>query len=131
MNRRPITAVAEIKINDKVLEVEDYELYESYILFLDRCLSAYKKKCDYDTLYHYRITDEIVVTYTAGYKANELPSKMIYAASLLYKLNVDNAGNKANLTSYKIDTIAYGYKETSQRMSEIESFLDDFKVVVI
>lgn len=130
-DRRPITEVSEITINGKVIDAEDYEINDTYIRFLERCLYAYKKICDGDTLYKYCITDEIVLTYTSGYPQDQLPGKIIMAASMLYKLNKDNIGNKANLTSYGIDTIKYTYKDGSDRMTEIESLLDDLKVIVI
>lgn len=96
--------------------------------FTDRYLALVTTKgyerYDKPTLYSHNTTSEIEVDYTAGYET--LPSNLVLAAISLLNGIKQDVGESGNLSSYKIDTIAYTFKNQSERNSTFMLYLKPF-----
>lgn len=119
---RPIKSITSLRVNDKL--VENAQFSDEFIyIFTNKGYEKYELPVMYDK---HVVTDEIEVIYMAGYET--LPSIIVMAAILMLNNNNHMKSEQGNLTNYKIDTIAYGFKNNNELRQEVTDMLRGFMV---
>lgn len=123
---KPVTAIKEITIGNSPIDLTDLEIYAGKAL---KYLNGYFAGSKYIPMGSYMglyPQSSIICEYTAGFTEDSLPSDLIYASSLLYKKLSHDLSSQGVLSSYKIDTISYGYKSQEDIQSNIDSILSRY-----
>ena len=113
----PIDSITEIKINNKVIDAIDYQFTKLKIEFKDTF-------CDCNCGCTYTEKDTIELKYKSGYVFGDngnVPYDLQYAVARMVQslLMIQNDPDMIKYSSYKINDIAYSYKEAEQRTAEM------------
>lgn len=123
---KPITAIKKVLINNTEVDLTDLEIYGNRAI---KYLNGYFIGTGEVPIGNYMgdyLINKISLSYTAGFTESSLPSDLIYAAALLYKSLATNVSDKGQLSSYKIDTIAYSFRDNSIISNNISNILDRY-----
>jgi len=126
LNKRPVTELTSLLINDGEQDVSDVKIYEDIALEAPFVFSRGQSVTR--TLLS-TVTDLVryKVTYTAGYTADDFPFSLQIAASMLIQnLQAATDGNN-NLSSYKIGDIAYTFKSFAETNESYNAILDKYR----
>lgn len=111
--RKPVTDVSEVKIGDKVIVTDNYNIRNAknvpHIILKEDCL------CNWE---------EAAITYTAGFADEALDKDIeLFIFSLIkdFESGLDNA----DLKSYKIDTVAYQFTSYLEKQSKLYSQISE------
>lgn len=123
---RPVKSLTAILINGDTKNISDFEVYGQRaikwlngIFIGDNLPYGSRVMADYFKM-------DVDVRYTAGFTADDFPSDLIYVSSLLYKKIKHDVSESGKLSSYKIDTVAYAFKDSKEIDSKIQNILDRY-----
>lgn len=115
---RPVVSIEKLVIEDKEVVAE----------FTDRYIKVFTnknyEKYELPTMYNHSVTSDITVEYTAGY--TNLPSLLLMACISLISSLQDVSSGDNKLKSYKINTIAYTFKEFTEKNQEFNDLMRSF-----
>lgn len=120
LNCRPIVSINEIKKNGIPIPVPTFSDE-----FIDLYTEKGFEKSDFPLLYDgYKVTDDIDINYVAGHE--KIPSLLLLAVICFITSIKSSLGDESNLKSYKINTIAYTFKEFSEKNEEFKTLMRPF-----
>ena len=115
---RPIVSIEKLVIDTKEVIAD----------FTDRYINIFTNKnyelYELPTMYDHSVTSNISVAYTAGY--TELPSLLLMACISLIGSLQDVSSEESKLKAYKINTIAYTFKDFSEKSQEFNDLMKAF-----
>lgn len=115
---RPIISIEKLIIDTKEVVAD----------FTDRYINVFTNKnyelYELPTMYEHSVTSNISVDYTAGYA--KLPSLLLMACISLIGSLQDVSSEESKLKSYKINTIAYTFKDFSEKSQEFNDLMKAF-----
>ena len=128
LNKRPVTEISSVLINDTELDSDNYEIYEGIAIEND---TAFIKGQTFlgNTLNVNKSLRRIEVTYTAGYTADNFPYALQLAVISLIQNAQAMTENADNLSSYKIGDIAYSFKTYAETNTCFNSILDKYRSI--
>lgn len=119
--------------NLPLVQVQSVTLHDVEVPFVPRnkrsiTVKACAKAASYEkfrSAMHKLPGDIFHITYSAGWTPDNFPDDLIYVA---YRLLVSKFSNQSihNLSSYKIDTIAYAYRASPEFDDEIRGALSEY-----
>ena len=123
---RPVKSLTAILINGDSKNISDFEVYgQRAVKWLNGIFIGDNLPYGNIVMADYFKMD-VDVRYIAGFTADDFPSDLIYASTLLYNKIKHDVSNSGKLSSYKIDTVAYAFKDSKEIDSKIQNILDRY-----
>lgn len=129
LSKRPITEITEIKINNFDRALEEFEIYENigvrnklgcFDIGIGQCFPSIK-------MGRYTETDNVEISYNAGYDKDNFPNDLIFAACFIIQSKKQSSSDAGILKSYKISDISYTWKSQEELNVSIENYVRDYR----
>lgn len=122
LDYRPVTKLNSISINGSIDNISKYSIYKKNGILNNGNIFKGSGFNSSDYLMSEYPNMEIIINYTAGFTSVTFPNDLLFACILIYKKQKFELSEKSMLSSYKIDTISYTFKdikEIENRIKEI------------
>jgi len=129
LTNRPVKEIKTIKTNNLNREISEFEIYKEigirnklgcFEVGIGQCFPMVK-------MGSYTVTDNIEVSYVAGYTAEDFPSDLIFATCYIISSKKQMSSDAGTLESYKISDISYTWRSQEEVNSIIESYIRSYR----